>query len=52
MVAEVSCLYWKCYGKLCTLSMPAKDIYHYAVRNALEKESWNITASDDLSINI
>ncbi|NMG20036.1 element excision factor XisH family protein [Brasilonema bromeliae] len=23
--------------------MPAKDIYHYAVRNALEKESWKIT---------
>ncbi|MBP5973898.1 hypothetical protein HW132_14425 [Brasilonema sp. CT11] len=23
--------------------MPAKDIYHDAVRNALEKESWKIT---------
>ncbi|MDZ8257814.1 MAG: element excision factor XisH family protein [Nostoc sp. ChiQUE01b] len=23
--------------------MPAKDIYHNSVRNALEKESWHIT---------
>jgi XisH protein len=23
--------------------MPAKDIYHNAVRNALEKDSWQIT---------
>ncbi|MEH2183027.1 element excision factor XisH family protein [Nostoc sp.] len=23
--------------------MPAKDIYHNFVRNALEKESWHIT---------
>ncbi|MBN3991469.1 MAG: XisI protein [Nostoc sp. NMS2] len=32
--------------------MPAKDIYHDSVRNALEKESWHITNDPFILIDI
>ena len=46
-----------CLSKLCTVfhysvtDMPARDIYHNAVKNALTKDGWTIT-QDPLSLRI